>query len=66
MATLGYDIFRTLEDGSPRWVDAAGTLEQAREKLASMARSAPGAYFVRAADTGEIVIKLGEMNDAAM
>jgi hypothetical protein len=36
--SLGYDIFKKLEDGSPFWVTQVTTLTEAKEKLAALVR----------------------------
>jgi hypothetical protein len=53
--SLGYDIFKKLEDGSPFWITQVATLAEAKEKLAALVRHAPVEYFIRDATTGKIV-----------
>ncbi len=53
--SLGYDIFRELSGGDPLWVAEATTLEEAREKLRTLARTVPAGYFIRDAATAKIV-----------
>lgn len=53
--SLGYDIFRELSGGDPLWVAQATTLEEAREKLNTLARTLPANYFIRDAATAKIV-----------
>lgn len=52
---LGYDIFRQLSDGKPLWIAQASTLEEAQEKLETLARTVPAKYFIRDATSAEIV-----------
>jgi hypothetical protein len=54
-ASLGYGIFRRLEDGAALWVDDAATLDEARKKLDALAVTKPAQYIVRDAETGKIV-----------
>ena len=55
--SLGYDIFRELSGGDPLWVAQATTLEEAREKLDTLARTLPARYFIRDATTAKIVAR---------
>lgn len=57
--SLGYDIFREADDGSPLWVGQAATLTEAKEKLEMVARSVPAGYFVRDAASTKIVARVG-------
>jgi|HubBroStandDraft_5_1064220.scaffolds.fasta_scaffold224021_2 hypothetical protein len=57
--SLGYDIFKTLEDGSPMWVMQVSTLEEAKKGVQALAGRTVAEYFVRDASSGEIIIKLG-------
>lgn len=41
-----YDIFRTLADGSPLWIEAVTGLENARKRLIELERIAPDHYRV--------------------
>jgi hypothetical protein len=52
---LGYDIFRELSDGKPLWIAQATTLEEAQEKLDTLARTVPAKYFIRDAASAKIV-----------
>jgi len=56
---LGFDIFRTLDDGTPLWIKQVATLEEGRKSLDALISSAPAEYFVRDATSGEIVLKMG-------
>ena len=51
----GYDIFRQLDDGSPMWVAHVATRTQAQLQVASLRLSAPARYFIRDAETGELL-----------
>lgn len=55
--SLGYDIFRELGDGDPLWIAQATTLKEAQEKLDVLARTVPAKYFVRDANSAEIVAR---------
>ncbi|MGA2810335.1 MAG: hypothetical protein ABSG16_02970 [Candidatus Acidiferrum sp.] len=36
--SLAYDIFERLPDGQPLWVQAVGTIEEARAQIATLGR----------------------------
>jgi hypothetical protein len=55
---LGYDIFRELGDGSPLWVTHAPSLKEAKDKLDTLARTLPAAYFIRDAANAKIVARV--------
>lgn len=57
-SSFGYDIFRTMEDGSVIWVGDAATLDNAKQTLNALRAAKPGAYLVRDAATGKIVNNL--------
>lgn len=40
------DIFRTLPDGSTRWVEAIEGLEDARQRMKELNRQSSGHYFI--------------------
>ena len=52
---LGYDLFRKLEDGASLWLDTAATMKEALARIEKLQREAPGEYFVRNAETGQII-----------
>lgn len=54
-SSLGYDIFREMEDGSAIWVGDAATLDKAKQELSALFAATPGSYFVRDAATGKIL-----------
>jgi hypothetical protein len=56
---FGFDVFRTLDDGTPLWIKQVATLEDGRKSLDELIRSARAEYFVRDASTGEIVLRTG-------
>jgi len=56
---LGYDIFRELSDGKPLWIAQASTLEEAQEKLDTLARTVPAKYFIRDAASAKVVAQAG-------
>jgi hypothetical protein len=55
--SLGYDIFRELSDGNPLWIAQAATLEEAQDKLETLARAVPAKYFIREASTAKIIAR---------
>ena len=55
---LGFDIFRTLDDGTPLWIQQVATLDDGRKSLDALISAAPAEYFVRDASTGEIVLRM--------
>ncbi|MGD0425195.1 MAG: hypothetical protein ABSC10_00615 [Candidatus Acidiferrales bacterium] len=54
---FGYDIFRTLDDGTPLWIMQVGTLDEGKKHVGQLVSSAPGEYFIRDASSCEIVLK---------
>jgi len=50
-----FDIFATLPDGSPLWLEAVEGLNQARERLSGLMQARPGAYFIYSEKTGGVV-----------
>jgi hypothetical protein len=56
---LGFDIFRTLDDGTPVWIKQVPTLDEGKQLLEAMISASPGEYFIRNASTGEIALRLG-------
>ncbi len=56
---LSFDIFRKLGDGSPLWVTHATTLNEAQDKLDTLARTLPAEYFIRDATNAKIVARVG-------
>ncbi len=56
---LGFDIFRTLDDGTPLWIKQVATLDDGKKSLEALMSAAPGEYFIRDASTGEIVLRMG-------
>jgi hypothetical protein len=56
---LGFDIFRSLDDGTPLWIKQVATLDDGKQHLAALMSAAPAEYFIRDASTGEIVHRLG-------
>ena len=61
---LGFDIFRTLDDGTPLWIKQVATLDDGKRHLNELIRAMPAEYFVRDASTGEIVLRLGAIPPA--
>jgi hypothetical protein len=56
---LGFDIFRTLDDGTPLWIKQVATLDDGRKALDALISTARAEYFIRDAATGEIVLRMG-------
>jgi hypothetical protein len=56
---LGFDIFRTLDDGTPLWIKQVATLDDGKIHLAGLTSSMPAEYFIRDASTGEVVFRSG-------
>jgi hypothetical protein len=61
---LGFDIFRTLDDGTPLWIKQVATLDDGKKHLHALRSDAPAEYFIRDASTGEIVLRLGAIPPA--
>jgi hypothetical protein len=61
---LGFDIFRTLDDGTPLWIKQVATLDDGKKQLEALVSAEPAEYFVRDASTGEIVLRLGAIPPA--
>lgn len=53
-----YAVFRRLPDGSPYWVGAANSLDEAKKKIEDLSK-AGGEYFVHDLRSGETVASLG-------
>jgi len=47
--------FPRISGGDPLWIAQAATLEEAREKLNTLAHTLPAKYFIRDATTAQIV-----------
>jgi len=61
---LGFDIFRTLDDGTPLWIKQVATLDDGKKQLEALVSAEPAEYFIRDASTGEIVCRLGAIPPA--
>ncbi len=60
-----FDIFSTLPDGSPLWLEAVEGLDEARQRLYGLLRSRPGEYFIYSEKTGGVVERVpGESNES--
>ena len=55
-----FDIFRTLPDGSPLWLESVQGLELAKTRLNRLARLQPGRYFIYSEKTGGVVERFPE------
>ena len=55
MPRLGstFDIFKITSDG-PLWVEAVQGLERAKERMARLALTSPGEYFIHSQDSGVV------------
>ena len=47
-----FDILRVEADGHPRWVEASGTLEDAKARIAELMKSRPSEYLIISQRTG--------------
>jgi hypothetical protein len=54
---FGFDIFRTLDDGTPLWIMQVGTLDDGKKHVGQLLSTMPGEYFIRDAASGEIVLR---------
>lgn len=50
-----YDIFMRFSDGTPVWLEAIEGLDQAKRRLASLARTSDAEYFIYSEKSGGIV-----------
>jgi hypothetical protein len=41
-----YAVFKSLEDGTVRWVEAVENVEQARTRVEELTQRSPGDYFI--------------------
>jgi len=57
MTSLGFDIFRKMEDGHPLWIAEVAVLKEAKTQLHALASKAPGEYFIRDASNGRIIFE---------
>lgn len=53
-----FDIFVTLPDGSPLWLEAVKGFDEARRRLNRFARARPGNYFLYSEKTGGVVERI--------
>jgi hypothetical protein len=51
-----YDIFRKLPDGASIWIEAVNSLDLVQERLAHLAKNAPGDYVVYDLSRNEIAM----------
>ena len=49
-----FDIFKVASDG-PLWVEAVQGLEKAKERMAHLALTSPGEYFIHSQEQGVVV-----------
>ena len=57
MTSLGFDIFRKMEDGHPLWLAEVRVLKEAKTQLYALASKSPGEYFIRDASNGKIIFE---------
>ena len=57
MTSLGFDIFRKMEDGHPLWLAEVAVLKEAKTQLYALASKSPGEYFIRDASNGRIIFE---------
>ncbi len=48
-----FDVFKVSSDG-PLWVEAVRGLERAKERMAHLALTSPGEYFIHSQEEGVI------------
>ena len=60
-----FDIFATLPDGSPLWLEAVEGLDEARQRLSRLAQARPGIYFIYSEKTGGVVERTSDDPDAS-
>jgi hypothetical protein len=58
-----FDIFATLPDGSPLWLEAVEGLDEAKKRLDGLVRSRPGNYFIYSEKTGGVVERFTDLSD---
>jgi hypothetical protein len=61
---LGFDIFRTLDDGTPLWIKQVTTLDDGKKHLDALLSALPAEYFIRDASRGEIVFRSSAISTA--
>lgn len=50
-----FDIFTTLPDGRPLWVECIEGVEEARRRMKTLANSQPGDYFIYSEKSGGVI-----------
>lgn len=53
-----FDIFATLPDGSPLWLEAVEGLAEAQDRLTGLMEARPGRYFIYSERTGGVVERM--------
>jgi hypothetical protein len=63
-ATMGsiFDIFKATPDG-PLWVEAVEGLTEAKERMAHLALTSPGEYFIHSQEKGIVARQVEEWAD---
>jgi hypothetical protein len=51
-----FDILRVLNDGSPLWMEAAQTLEEAKARVQQLVATQPGSYVIFSQKTGNKIL----------
>jgi hypothetical protein len=52
-----FDIFKVTSDG-PLWIEVVHGLEEAKERMARMALTSPGEYFIHSQEQGIVAQRL--------
>jgi hypothetical protein len=60
--TTAFDIFRMNDEGRPRWIEGALTLDDAIARVKQLDGLQTGEYFIRSQKTGvEVSLKAGQL-----
>ena len=59
-----FDIFSTLPDGGPLWLEAVEGLDEAKKRLNILAEARPGSYFIYSEKTGGVVERVPSLPDS--
>jgi hypothetical protein len=53
-----FDIFTTLPNGRPLWVECIEGVEEARKRMKSLATNRPGDYFIYCEKSGGVIDRI--------